>query len=73
VVFFILTAASTWVARYFLPFCPHLIILTAHTFSELTEMIQGDANPLGYKIYRLKRIHEINFVRSEWKKSLDGI
>ena len=39
VAFFILTAASAWVARYFLPLYPPLTVLTAHTFSELAERL----------------------------------
>jgi 4-amino-4-deoxy-L-arabinose transferase-like glycosyltransferase len=39
VAFFILTAASAWVARYFLPLYPPLAILTAHTFTELVERL----------------------------------
>jgi 4-amino-4-deoxy-L-arabinose transferase-like glycosyltransferase len=35
VAFFILTAASAWVSRYFLPLYPPLTVLTAHTITEL--------------------------------------
>jgi 4-amino-4-deoxy-L-arabinose transferase-like glycosyltransferase len=35
VAFFFLTAASTWLARYFLPVYPPLTVLTAHTLNEL--------------------------------------
>jgi len=39
VAFFILTAASAWVSRYFLPLYPPLTVLTAHTFTEVAERL----------------------------------
>jgi hypothetical protein len=39
VAFFILTAASAWVARYFLPLYPPLTVLTAYSFTELAERL----------------------------------
>jgi 4-amino-4-deoxy-L-arabinose transferase-like glycosyltransferase len=39
VAFFVLTAASAWVARYFLPLYPPLTVLTAHTLTELAERL----------------------------------
>jgi len=39
VAFFILTAVSAWVARYFLPLYPPLTVLSAHTFTGLADRL----------------------------------
>lgn len=39
VAFFIMTAASAWIARYFLPLYPPLTLLTAYTLNELAERL----------------------------------